>query len=1178
MQSSVTCLQPDELKKFIAGNMTPQRVDEVEDHLSTCHNCRSSLEATVGDQTWWKELQSALSSDCNDCDKETAPSKENITQRLTALLGPTDNPSMLGRIGSYEIIGLLGYGGMGAVFKAHDPGLNRYVAIKILLPHLALSGAARARFRREGQAAAAIIDDCVLPIYAVDEWQGIPYLVMQYTRGVSLQKRIHDRGPLELKEILRIGLQAARGLAAAHAQGLVHRDVKPSNILLDGSVDRAFLTDFGLARAVDDASLTASGIVAGTPQYMSPEQARAESVDHRSDLFSLGSVIYAMCTGHAPFRAESSYAVLRLISDKEPRPIRDLNPDIPDWFVGINTKMMEKRVEDRYQSAIEVANVLQASLAHVQNPTANPCPVASQTTGTKAQGSFPKFLMGGSSVIYSKFMWGIIFLFGFAMLAFAFQPLSESDQKALAELKGEWVLQSMTRGGVEVPSDQLFNERLVIDSSKFVRLQTTPNGEEIRGESGRISVGSDQERKTINFLLTMGTIYGIYEMTDDKLVLCITREGGARPDSLTSQANDQRVVQQFTRSAKVTTSPAIEQVPDIQPQDNSWIETWLKKIPAELPKDATDAQKWMTENNFDSISSGELNEEMAQKINPDIKLLAYEQMGAKTYLFGRLVGESVRDASPAIEVYCFIDETNKVLGMHVTPTSIKTVAVQNLRPSIVMVRGVEAAANEASQKPLSFSGIIIDSEGFIAIPMLPGIVQQFVVTLSNQQETIGELVAMDESYKLGLVKISQSQPLPAISLNNNYKTQVKDGVMIVSTSADDQPRRGHITSVTFNPSKEGTANFILSDIACPMSEFGSLLVSEANEPIGIVLTSRSNFTPGSQFFEGKPMTVAVPLSEIQSLLNAARDKPKDVPMVRLSTSREVDIEKPVAITLEPIPPLAKSIVEQFTHRGAKILEHQEGKRLKVEAPPIVLQQLADVLTLLARADSQDFQSTDNGTLLKIELQPATPLAKSIVELFAKRGAKVLIYEVDKKLHVEAPTQTMEDIKKILEAIGRKSEVNTSDRSDEPTNGSQVPSNSWLDKLQGDWNIEQKYVDDDGSEHCDRSTAKVVGNRIEFISAESNNTMIFDLIVGDVGPPQQLDMKLIMSENDKTELLKPWAGTTTPPESVTNPVFHAIIEGDIAQLRICNHQYPCEARPIQFTDKGGRVIWNLTRRR
>lgn len=374
MQSSFTCLQPEELKKFIAGDLPPKRVDEVEDHLSTCQVCRISLEATVGNRDWWHNLQSALRGDTADCEYENSESRESVCQRLTALLGPTDDPGMLGRIGSYEIFGLLGYGGMGAVFKAHDPGLNRYVAIKILLPHLASSGAARARFRREGHAAAAVVDDSVLPIYVVDEWQGIPYLVMQYTRGVSLQKRIHDRGPLELKEILRIGLQAARGLAAAHAQGLVHRDVKPSNILLDGSVDRALLTDFGLARAADDASLTATGIIAGTPQYMSPEQARAETVDNRSDLFSLGSVMYAMCTGRAPFRAESSYSVLRLITDNEPRPIREINPDVPQWLCAIISKLMAKQVNDRFASAQEVAKLLEDCLAHVQQPPIAPLP------------------------------------------------------------------------------------------------------------------------------------------------------------------------------------------------------------------------------------------------------------------------------------------------------------------------------------------------------------------------------------------------------------------------------------------------------------------------------------------------------------------------------------------------------------------------------------------------------------------------------------------------------------------------------------------------------------------------------------------------------------------------------------------------------------------------------------
>ncbi len=376
MQTSTTCLQADELKSFIAGELPEQRVTEVEEHLSTCDTCRKSLENTAGDRDWWSDVEHALGADPSAAFDESVHDEQQASgyDRLIELLGPTDDPSMMGRIGSYEIVGILGQGGMGAVFKAFDAGLHRYVAIKVLLPHLASSGAARARFRREGQAAAAVIDDHVLPIYAVDQWQGTPYLVMQYTRGVSLQKRLHEQGPLELREILRIGLHAARGLAAAHAQGLVHRDVKPSNILLDSTVERSMLTDFGLARAVDDASLTASGIVAGTPQYMSPEQARAEAVDGRSDLFSLGSVLYAMCTGHAPFRAENSIAVLRLIADKQPRPIREINPDIPEWLCAIIGKLMSKQAGDRFDSAERVAELLEGCLAHIQQPTTTPLP------------------------------------------------------------------------------------------------------------------------------------------------------------------------------------------------------------------------------------------------------------------------------------------------------------------------------------------------------------------------------------------------------------------------------------------------------------------------------------------------------------------------------------------------------------------------------------------------------------------------------------------------------------------------------------------------------------------------------------------------------------------------------------------------------------------------------------
>ena len=163
-------------------------------------------------------------------------------------------------------------------------------------------------------------------------------------------------------------MQTAAGLAAAHAQGLVHRDVKPANILLENGIERVKLTDFGLARAAADASMTQSGVVAGTPHYMAPEQARGEATDHRADLFSLGSTLYAMCTGIPPFRAETPLAVLRRVSDDEPRPIRQLNPEIPDWLEAIVERLHAKDPADRFASASELADLLGQCLAHVQEP------------------------------------------------------------------------------------------------------------------------------------------------------------------------------------------------------------------------------------------------------------------------------------------------------------------------------------------------------------------------------------------------------------------------------------------------------------------------------------------------------------------------------------------------------------------------------------------------------------------------------------------------------------------------------------------------------------------------------------------------------------------------------------------------------------------------------------------
>ena len=372
MKISDACLQSSFVSRFLSDALSPLELTELVEHLTDCDSCREMIESQIGDETWWSGAEHSLR------DSGLSRGDSGVGSRsyshLTSLLGPTDDPESRGRVGGYEVTGLLGRGGMGAVFKAFDRGLNRFVAIKMLLPHHAESELARRRFVREGQAAAAVVDDHVLPIHAVDEWQGVPYLVMQYVRGQTLQQRIDRDGPLSTEEVLRIGIQTARGLAAAHSQGLVHRDVKPSNILLDGAVDRAMLTDFGLARATDDATMTRTGMVAGTPQYMSPEQARAEPADQSSDLFSFGTVLYAMCTGVAPFRAETSLGVLKLVSEHTPTQIESLNPDIPEWLCGIVRKLMSKDSKDRFRSASEVADILEGCLAHLRQPQLTPLP------------------------------------------------------------------------------------------------------------------------------------------------------------------------------------------------------------------------------------------------------------------------------------------------------------------------------------------------------------------------------------------------------------------------------------------------------------------------------------------------------------------------------------------------------------------------------------------------------------------------------------------------------------------------------------------------------------------------------------------------------------------------------------------------------------------------------------
>jgi len=359
------------LRRYLHEELSETEEAEFNSHLDSCTKCQSALEKSAAEQAIWSSLQQhlAVSSDQNVNTEQDAR-----LQRLMEYLAPTDDPEMLGRLGGYEVCGLIGQGSTGIVLKALEPRLNRYVAIKVMSPIYSTNGAARRRFEREGRAVAAVAHEHVVPVYAVDEYRGLPYIVMQYIPGLSLFQRMERDGQLETCEVARIGLQVARGLAAAHAQGIVHRDVKPANVILENTVDRAMVTDFGLARVADDATMTRSGTIAGTPQYMSPEQARGEPVDPRSDLFSLGGLLYAAATARPPFRAESVIGVIHRVCHSDPRPIREINPNIDLWLVALIDKLMAKDADHRFQSADEVAQTLTAELAYAQNPTVAPEP------------------------------------------------------------------------------------------------------------------------------------------------------------------------------------------------------------------------------------------------------------------------------------------------------------------------------------------------------------------------------------------------------------------------------------------------------------------------------------------------------------------------------------------------------------------------------------------------------------------------------------------------------------------------------------------------------------------------------------------------------------------------------------------------------------------------------------
>jgi serine/threonine protein kinase/tetratricopeptide (TPR) repeat protein len=252
-------------------------------------------------------------------------------------------------VSHYRIVEKIGAGGMGEVYLAEDTQLNRKVALKFLPPHLCQDEDCRARFKREAQAAAGLDHPNIAAIYEVGEYNGRPFYSMQVIEGQSLREVISGKDP-SIEQILEVVIQVCEGLQAAHDKGIIHRDVKPSNILIDGH-GRARIVDFGLAAVVGSEHLTKSGSTLGTIGYMSPEQVKGKEIDHRSDLFSLGVVLYELITMRNPFKRDSEAATLKAVSDDLPEPMARFKSGLPEGLQQIIDKALEKDVKIRYQHA-----------------------------------------------------------------------------------------------------------------------------------------------------------------------------------------------------------------------------------------------------------------------------------------------------------------------------------------------------------------------------------------------------------------------------------------------------------------------------------------------------------------------------------------------------------------------------------------------------------------------------------------------------------------------------------------------------------------------------------------------------------------------------------------------------------------------------------------------------------
>jgi len=348
------------------------------------------------------------------------PSTVNSPSASFGFLRPPEAADELGRLGDYRVKRLLGQGGMGMVFEAVDMHLQRSVALKVMRPEMGNNLEFRQRFLREARATAAIKSDYIVTIHQVSQENDVPFLAMEFLEGMPLERWRQHKGKLPIPEVVRIGIEAALGLWAAHQRNLIHRDIKPANIWIEEPAGRVKILDFGLARTVTEANrLTQTGLIMGTPEYMAPEQADGSALDARCDLYSLGCVLYELLAGKPPFTGLTVISVLKAAALEKPTALRTFNPDVPRELSDIVMQLLAKKPEDRYQNALQVAEDLQAlGIAPLRlTPSSGVLPLSARRPAVRARAAARRRLLvfglaalaclaGGAYVIVAHFTGG----------------------------------------------------------------------------------------------------------------------------------------------------------------------------------------------------------------------------------------------------------------------------------------------------------------------------------------------------------------------------------------------------------------------------------------------------------------------------------------------------------------------------------------------------------------------------------------------------------------------------------------------------------------------------------------------------------------------------------------------------------------------------------------------------